>query len=81
MSVYILCSDKILKKFRRRLQGLKLKNFAASFTTNTFQDRDTRENLCVMCSKENASETKLGIITWQEDIYMQMSVNNKRFGI
>jgi len=80
MSVCILCSDKILKKFPR-LQGLKLKNFAACFTTNTFQDRDIRENLYVMCSKENVRETKLGIITWQEDIYMQMSVNGKHFGI
>jgi len=34
-----------------------------------------------MCSKEYVSETKPGIVTWKADIFMQMSVNGKRFGI
>jgi hypothetical protein len=51
-SVSILCIHNLLKEYERLIEGLKLKNFFASFITNSFQERDISENLYLLCSRK-----------------------------
>jgi hypothetical protein len=39
-SVYILCIDKLLNKFKRRFKHFEHMKFTVSFITDLFQERD-----------------------------------------
>jgi hypothetical protein len=82
VSLYILCIDKILKKFERRFKDFERVKFTVSFITNPFQERDIGESDELISSmfNENVSELGLKIINLQTDLLLKTRVNDQTFG-
>jgi hypothetical protein len=53
VSVYILCTVKLLKEFERGFKNFEHMKFTVSFITNPFQERGVRVlNLFLLCSRK-----------------------------
>jgi hypothetical protein len=78
--VYLLCTDKLLKGFKRIFKDFERMKFNLSFITNPFQERDISESaeLISPVFKENVSELELEIINLQTDL-LKTRLNDTNF--
>jgi hypothetical protein len=80
-SVYILCTDKLLKEFEGKFIQFGRIKFTVSFIINLFQERDISERAELISSvfKENLSELELEIINLQTDLSLKTIMNDTNF--